>query len=314
MSQAESGTRSKQVLEAAQNQSYWKRLGRSETLLGIVLVLPAVIWVLAIVLYPVVANIAMSLGADSVTALGSFTFELYRSVLSDPAFWPQVIRTAIWTGGNLVLIVPVGLGIALLLNQNLKGLRHIRTWILLPWMFPVVIVVLIWRWLLEPNIGVVNYVLEGIGLIENPINFLSQDLAMISVVVTNAWRWIPFVAVVMLAALQNVPQELHDAAATDGAHALHRFRYVTMPQILPALVINTFLLTMWLFNMFPPIWLMTRGGPGDATTTLPIGLYHTAFELFNMERAAVLAVVLFVFVLAFSALYWGIARRQLTGK
>lgn len=311
MSQAESGARSK-VLEAVKDRSRWVGLKRSETLLGIVLVLPAVIWVLAIVLYPVVANIALSLGADSVTALGSFTFELYRSVLSDPAFWPQVIRTAIWTGGNLVLIVPVGLGIALLLNQDLKGLRHIRTWILLPWMFPVVIVVLIWRWLLEPNIGVVNYVLQGIGLIENPVEFLSQDLAMMAVIVTNAWRWIPFIAVVLLAALQNVPQELHDAAATDGAHAVHRFRHITLPQILPALIINTFLLTMWLFNMFPPIWLMTRGGPGDATTTLPIGLYHTAFELYNMERAAVLAVVLFIFVLLFSVLYWMLARRQLT--
>jgi multiple sugar transport system permease protein len=181
-------------------------------------------------------------------------------------------------------------------------------------MFPIVVVVLLWRWLLEPTVGVINYVLQGIGLTASPVDFLGPDLAMLSVILTNAWRWIPFIAVVMLAALQSVPKELHEAAATDGANAIDRFRYVTLPHILPALTINTFLLAMWLFNMFPPIWIMTRGGPAEATTTLPIALYEAAFELFNMERAAVLAIILFVVVIIFSALYWVLGRRQFTGR
>jgi multiple sugar transport system permease protein len=291
----------------------WKRFSRSETILALVLVLPTVLWVLSIVIYPVVANFALSLGASSLNDLGSATLNLYRTELSSSATWQQLWRTVIWTGGNLVLIVPVGLGIALLLNQDLKGLRHVRMWILLPWMFPVIVVVLIWRWLLDVNLGVVNYVLQGTGLVEGRIDFLSQDLAMLTVILANAWRWIPFVAVVLLAALQNVSKELHEAAATDGANAIHRFRYITLPHILPALAINTFLLMMWLFNMFPPIWLMTRGGPNEATTTLPIALYHIAFERFEMERGAVLAVILFAFVVAFSVVYWVLARSQLKG-
>ena len=313
MSEARSAA-SGEALTTIKGLTRWDRFRRTETVLALVLVLPSVIWVLGFIVYPVFYTAALSLNVDGLSNLGSASLELYRSALTSPEVWDQVWRTAIWTGGSLVLIVPLGLGIALLLNQDIWGLKHVRTWILLPWMFPVIIVVLIWRWLLEANVGVVNYVLQGVGLIANPIDFLSLDFAMLTVVVTNAWRWIPFIAVVMLASLQGVPRELHEAAATDGANAIHRFRYITLPHIMPALAINTFLLVMWLFNMFPPIWLMTRGGPGDATTTLPISLYHTAFERFNMEYAAVLAGLLFIFVLAFSILYWFLARRQLAGR
>lgn len=298
----------------ATKQARLKRLGRSETVLALALVSPAVFWVLSIVLYPVIANVALSLGVDSLTELGSATLSSYRAELSSLEIWQQTWRTVVWTVGNLLFIVPLGFGVALLLNQDLRGLKHVRTWILLPWMFPVVVVVLVWRWLLDPNVGIVNYVLQGTGLTDGPVNFLSQDFAMLTVILANSWRWIPFMAVVMLAALQSVSRELLEAAATDGANAIHRFRYITLPHVLPALGVNTFLLSMWLFNMFPPIWLMTRGGPNEATTTLPIALYRTAFELFEMQRGAVLAMILFVFVLAFSGAYWVLMRRQLQGR
>ncbi len=278
---------------------------REEMVLAFALVLPAVLWVLTFVLYPVLYNFALSFETDlSLDGLRSASLELYSAALSDPDVWKQVGLTLLWTGGNLLLIVPVGMGIALLLNQELPGLRRIRSWILLPWIFPVIIIVLLWRLILDPNVGVFNYVLQVVGLAESPVNFLGQSLAMFTVILTNAWRWIPFFAIVMLAALQNVPRELHESAAVDGATAFRRFWSITLPQLYSSLVVNVFILTMFLFNMFPPIWLMTRGGPGEATTTVPVGLYRTAFELFQIERGAVLTAILLVFVAGFSILYW----------
>jgi len=268
---------------------------RDDVRLGLILSLPTALWVGLLIVYPLADNLALSFERGIAD---------YRGVVTDAEFWRQVVRTLVWAMGSLVVIIPLALGIALLLNMKLAWVNHARTWFLMPWMFPVIVVVLIWRWLLDPTVGLIDQILFASEFIDQPVNFFGRDLAMATVIAVNSWRWIPFVAIVLLAAMQDIPQQLYEAAAIDGASAWRRFLHITLPHLRPVLVANTFILMMWLANMFPPIWLMTRGGPDEATMTLPISLYHTAFELLQFRRGAVLAMILFVVVALMAAIYW----------
>lgn len=283
--------------------------------LGYALSLPALLWILTITLYPIVYNLWLSVH-ETGPLLQAPTFaglRHYSAILKEAEFWKSLERTVIWTVGSLSATLLPGLGLALLLNQDFPGARLIRTWILLPWMFPIVVVAMIWVWLLEPTVGVANYALRIAGLTSQPVVFLSVDWAMVTVILTNAWRWIPFVAVNVLAALMNVPRELEDAAKVDGAGYWQRFRFVALPEILPAIGVLSLVLLMWFFNMFPLIWLITRGGPADATTILPVAIYKTGFELFLWGPSAALGVILFLFVAAMTGVYLTIIARYRIG-
>lgn len=287
-----------------------------DTLLGYFLMMPSVVWILGIIVYPVLFNVRVSLHRMSmVEANPPFVgLENYVAVLTSPEFWESLRLTSIWTFGSLLAIVPTGLAIALLLNQEFRGARVIRTWILLPWMFPVIVITLMWRWILDPVVGVLNSVLVNVSLLAAPISFLDAATAMPTVILANAWRWIPFMAVMMLAALQTVPVETLEAGWVDGAGAWGRFRWITLPHILPTLSVTTFMLTMWLFNMFPPIWLMTQGGPAGATMTLPVRIYIEGFQVFRMSSGAAHSVLLLVVLAALMALYFRLSGERVGGR
>jgi len=229
----------------------------------------------------------------------------YIKILWTPEFWEEVKLTIIWTGSNLGLIIPIGVLIALLLNQEYKGKSFFRTWTLLPWMFPIVVTTLMWRWMLYPVSGVINHILKQIGMITAPIEFLSDSsIAMFTVVLVNTWRWTPFVAIVILGTLQTIPKDIYEAATVDGAGIFQKFFYITLPHILPSVIINSFILMLWLFNMFPPIWLLTQGGPSRATMTLAISIYKKGFQIFRMSEAATLSIILLIILSITTWLYF----------
>ena len=292
-----------------------RRLG-PEDLLGYLLMIPSVVWILGIILYPLVFNFWVSFHRMSmVEAQAPYVgFANYASVLMNPEFWTSLRLTCVWTFGSLVVIVPTGLAIALLLNRDFCGARVVRTWVLLPWMFPVIVITLMWRWILDPVVGVLNFFLVQTGLLAAPISFLSASKAMTTVILVNAWRWIPFMTVMVLAALQTVPAEILEASRVDGAGAWSRFRWITFPHISPVLSVTTFMLTMWLFNMFPPVWLMTQGGPGGATLILPVKIYIEGFQLFRMSDGATLSVVLLLFLAAIMGLYFRLSGERVGGR
>jgi len=204
---------------------------------------------------------------------------------------------------NAVVQTAAAFATALVLNRRFAGQRFARIWIILSWIVPTVVVVIIWRWLLSSS-GVINYLLMTAGLAEQPIGFFgAPKTAMASVILINAWRWFPFMAVTILAALQGIPQEFYEAAAVDGSTARQRFFWITLPLLQPVLFVLGLLGTLLSFNVFDIIWLMTGGGPSGATTTLPVLIYDTAFTRYRLSQAAATSVLAGVALLIFALLY-----------
>jgi multiple sugar transport system permease protein len=278
-----------------------------DSALASIFVLPASLWMVAVVGYPIALVFWMSVHQQATIEAGRFVgLDNYLFILGRADFWESAWRTSIWTAGNILLILPFGLLTALLLNSTFVGKRFFRSWALLPWMFPIVVTVLMWQWILNPVAGVLNHVLLALGIVAAPISFFENGAAsMMTVILVNVWRWTPFMAVVALAALQTIPTEYYEAARIDGASGARTFWHITLPLIWPTIANTTFILLIWLFNMFPPIWLMTRGGPGDATTTLPVHIYRQGLEQFRMSEAATISVLLLIlFVAPLAAIYF----------
>jgi multiple sugar transport system permease protein len=206
--------------------------------------------------------------------------------------------------GNALVQTVLAFATALILKQRFIGHRIARIWIILSWVVPTVVVVIIWRWLLSASGGIVNYTLVHSGLTSQPVGFFSTGrTAFVSVMLINSWRWFPFNAVILLAALQRIPQELYEAAAVDGASVVQKFWHITMPGLRPVLFVMGLIGTLLSFNVFDVIWLLTGGGPSRATTTLPVLIYETAFKKYRLSQAAAMSVMTGVILLMFAALF-----------
>lgn len=225
----------------------------------------------------------------------------YSYLFSDPTFRSASINTVVYVtvvqSGKFLL----GLAVALLLQQQLKGRNIWRALVLVPYALPGFVAYAVWRLIYNPDVGALNIFLMQIGVIDAPIAFLSNpDWAMPGVMLATIWKGFPFWTIMFLAALQSVPKELHEAAATDGCNAFQRFRNVSLPGIRPVILIVFMISTITTINSFEAIWLTTGGGPGSSTTILPIFAYKslTAFQI-GQSAAAALALVPVLFVLVF---------------
>ncbi|MCL4237909.1 MAG: sugar ABC transporter permease [Anaerolineae bacterium] len=282
----------------------WPRVS-SATLIGYAFVMPLMLWLAATILYPLVASVALSL--QNIKIIGStgeyVGLENYSRILESPRFGEALQRSAIWVVGNAVVQTVLAFAAALTLKQRFVGNRLARIWIILSWIVPTVVVVIIWRWLLSAS-GIVNYALVNLGISSKPIGFFSTgDTAFASVILINSWRWFPFNAVIFLAALQRIPQELYEAASVDGATTVRKFFHITLPSLRPVLFVMGLIGTLMSFNVFDVIWLLTGGGPSGATTTLPVLIYETAFKRYRLSQAAAMSVTTGVILLIFAALF-----------
>lgn len=286
----------------------------NDSVLAAVLSGPSVVWIFGIIAYPVILVLWMSVHAQGTVEAGAPFVGLsqYVDILQSTTFWQSAFLTVIWTVGNLLLIVVAGVGVAVLLDLRFFGSRTVQNWALLPWLFPIVVSILMWKWLLDPVAGVVSHLAIAFGLADEPISFFqTAPRAMGTVIFVNVWRWMPFMAIVTLAALKTVSRDLRDQAVVDGASGMQIFIHVTLAQIRPTVSSTAFIITIWLFNMFPPIWLMTQGGPGTATTILPILIYKRGLQSFKMGEASVISVLLLVvFVIPTAAAYFRTFGRE----
>jgi len=227
----------------------------------------------------------------------------YADMLDDERFRQSVYNTVYFTGASVPLTMLVGLGVALLLNQPLRGRGLLRTMYFLPTVTPFVVVAIIWKWLYNGDFGLFNYYLLKANLIDKPLLWLAdQDLAMPAVVLMSVWSGVGFSMVVYLAGLQAVPEELHEAAKVDGAGAFARLRHVTIPMLRPT---TLFLLVMGIigsFQVFTQIFVMTSGGPVHRTTTMVFYIYESAFKFYEMGYASTLAYALFAMLFVFTLL------------
>jgi len=277
-----------------------------DPLFGYLLITPIMVWMSAIVFFPLVRAIYNSfLNIEFIGQKGSFIgWRNYIQILGESEFRSAFIRTLIWTGGNVVLQTILAFLAGLILDLEFKGQKFIRIWILLPWVIPVIVLAMMFRWMLDPSLGVVNYVLQKINIISSPIPFLgSVDYAMITAILVNTWRWFPFYAIMILAALQTVPMQLYEAAKIDGASSFQQYCHITLPLISPVLVVVVLICSLWAVNVFDMLWLLTMGGPGNITQTLPIFIYQKGFQEYRLSQAATAAVIFFIFLLIYGMMY-----------
>ncbi len=240
-----------------------------------VLVAPVILLICGLVAYPFLFAIWVSFTDMVVGSVGNFVgFKNFEYLAGTATFY-----SAIWNTVTIVLIsdalkLVIGLGLALLVHQNLPGRGIFRSFLMLPWAMPAFVAFLTWRVLYQPIGGGINLILTQTGLYPEVIDFLgSRSTAMGSVIVASVWRGFPFWFVSILAALQSVPKELYEAAIVDGANTWQRFWNVTIPSLMPVIIVTTLLSSIWTANGFEHVWLLTAGGPSDATMVFPVLAY-----------------------------------------
>ncbi|MGH7103032.1 MAG: carbohydrate ABC transporter permease [Acetobacteraceae bacterium] len=285
--------------------------GRDQ-LLGFALLTPTLVLFLLLIGYPLVYSLVLSLqDTNTLTLAGHFVgLRNFREIFADDEFWAAFAHTLIWTGGTLALQLVLGIGMALLLHGPLFGRGLARGLVLFPYLLPTAVAVLVWRWLFNDLYGFLDYVLVASGIVAHPVPWLSRNPdAMISVIVVGAWKFFPFVVIAVLARLQSIPEPLYEAARVDGASSFAQFFDITLPQLSGVLAIVILLRSIWDFKEFDLVYLMTGGGPGTSTETLPILVYREAFQLLSFGRGAAIAVAMLAFLLVIFGAYIGLSRR-----
>ncbi len=278
----------------------------SNHLLGYLLVAPLMLWLAGTIVYPLFSAIRISvLDIGIIGTGGNFVgFENYSKILGSDKFWSALGRSLIWVISNAIIQTVVAFATALILKQRFRGQGVARIWIILSWIVPTVVVVIIWRWLLGTSGGIINYALVTLGVVSQPVGFFgSGSGAFTTVILINSWRWFPLMAVILLAGMQGIPEDLYEAAAVDGASASQRFWHITLPSLQPVLFVLGLVGTLWSFNVFDVIWLFTKGGPSSATTTAPVFIYDTAFAGYRLSRSAAASVIMGLILLVFAALF-----------
>jgi len=235
-------------------------------------------------------------------------FENYINLFDDQYFWKAVKNTFYYTILVTILLVGLGLFLALLLNQKLRGRVVGRIFVIMPYVISSAVAGVIWKWMYNQNFGIINSYLRALGL--QPLGFLTDvDQAMPSLVFMNAWWSVGFNTIIYLAALQGIPEELFQAAQVDGANPWQAFRYVTWPLLRPITLYVTVLCFANSFQMFDEAYMMTQGGPVASTVTLVYKTYTTAFEAFRFGDAAAISVITMTFIAMITFIQFRMARR-----
>jgi len=267
---------------------------------------PAALCLLLVLVYPVLANTAYAFTNKSFLFQDTSFVGLknYFDVLSDEVygFWAALRVSLIWTFGTVAMQFLLGMGAALLLNQEVAGQRFFRVLLLVPWAFPVIVYAMIWRWMLNDQGGVITWLAVALGLMPEPVFLLGQPTTALPAVMGVAvWYGYPFMAASLLAGMQSINSEYYEVARIEGASTWQQFWHVTLAFLRPVIVVVLVLRTIWVFNAFELIYLLTRGGPNGATLTLPVLAYNLGWQQFLPGKAATVS-VLMLLVLALAAI------------
>jgi multiple sugar transport system permease protein len=284
--------------------------GLSSVLLPYLLVAPTVVLVVSFIALPAVYGGIVSLHRVQFIRLQRFVgLRNYADLLADPRTWTNLQVSFVFVFGSVALTILCGLALALLLQQPLKGRRVFRTIVLLPWITSYVVTYSIAKWMFNTDLGLVNQALRMVGL--SGVEWLNDpSMAMVSLILVNVWRSAPYAAVLLLAGLQSLPDEIYQAAAVDGATVLRRFFALTLPLMRIPLLIILVLLTISDFNVVVAMLVLTGGGPGIATEALSVRMYNEAFVDFRMGSAASISVLIFFINVAVSLVYFRLLKTE----
>jgi multiple sugar transport system permease protein len=293
-----------------------RRQRRRAQLTAWAFVAPLVAYLAAFYVYPLYRNLDLSLRDYTVRSFvaGDAPFSgwaNFSQVLHDPVFWPALRNTAVFTLVSIAFQYTIGLALAVFFNRNFRLSGLLRALFLIPWLLPLIVSSSTWSWMLNSESGVVNYGLHLLGVA--PVDWLtSPHWALTSVIIANIWIGIPFNLVILYSGLQNIPTELYEAASLDGAGAWQQFRRITFPLLRPVSAIVLLLGFVYTLKVFDLIWIMTKGGPVDSSTTLATWSYRLGFGslLPQFGPGAAVGNILILIALVFGLLYIRVQRRQ----
>lgn len=290
----------------------WKQAGTNYSF-----VLPAVIFMLIFMVYPIWYTIKMSftdvnlknfLDSSSQIFIG---LNNYKNVFNDKYFWSALNNTWIFVFFSLVFQFTIGFLFALFFNKRFPGNQWMRAILLIAWMNPAIITGSIFKWMMAGDGGIFNYILLFLGIVDEPLNFLSStSTALGSVVFANIWIGIPFNMIILLSGLQSIDEDLYESAVIDGAGRIAKFRYITLPLMKSTIMVLLLLGFIYTFKVFDIIYAMTTGGPANASQILPYYAYDVAFKMFKFGEGAAASCVSFVIVGILAVIYVYLSKKE----
>lgn len=298
----------------AQRLSLTGRLEHNEGLFAFLLILPAMLIVLALYVYPLAYSFVISFFRSDIRQPGDEFRGLknYIEIFQEPELLISFWRTIYFTMLSIAVEMGAGIAVAVAFNNRFFGRPLARSLILIPWAIPAVVNGIIWNWLVHPKIGVVNYVLTRLGILERYKPWLADPTwALNIIVIADAWKWTPLVVLLILAGLQAIPEELYEAATIDGAGGLSIFFRVTLPCISWPILVTLILRTVEAIRVFDIIFVMTRGGPANATKLTTFYVWEIAFKHHRMGFGSALAYLITVLIVILAVIYYRSINRRI---
>ncbi|WP_274472860.1 MULTISPECIES: carbohydrate ABC transporter permease [unclassified Paenibacillus] len=278
-------------------------------------VVPALAFMAVFVVYPILYNITLSFQDVNVYNLkGEHHFvglANYIKSLQDPVFYISLKNSVVFTVLSIFFQFAIGFGLALFFNMKFPGRNLFRSLMLLAWMLPVVITGTVFQWMFSGDYGVINYFLQSLGLINSPVNWLSEaSTALLGTIVANIWTGIPFNMIILLSGLQTLPTHLYEAAKLDGANRFLQFRHITLPLLRPTILVLFMLGIIYTFKVFDLVFIMTAGGPVTASTVLPIYAYQLSFTAFEFSQGASVSMIMFLILIGIAIVYLRMSNKE----
>lgn len=288
-------------------KEYSNKRRRNEAIFALTLISPAVILLFMVIFYPLVQALLLSFQKANLLSLDQSRFiglENFKKLINDPVFWLSLKNTIIFVSCSVLGGLVIGTALALILNENIPFRNFFRGIVLIPWVVPGVVVGLLTLYMFNSQVGVINWVLDYIGITDGLMDwFGSEKYALWAIIISNIWNQVPFYMLMILAGLQTVPQDQYEAASIDGASAIKKFFYITLPNIKGVILIVTCLMVIWNFNNFDLVWTTTQGGPLNSTMLLSVYVYRNAFIGLDIGYAAAIGLIWLFLLLLFSTIY-----------
>jgi multiple sugar transport system permease protein len=280
-----------------------------------VFIIPGLLFMVTFMVFPILYNIMLSF--QNVTLLnlrGEHEFvgwQNYITMFQDPLFTVSFSNSAIFTSASILFQFTIGFALALFFNRKFPGRDFMRSIMLLGWMMPIIITATLFKWMFAGDFGVINHLLQVIGIIDKPIFWLTEhNFSLAGTIMANIWIGIPFNMVILLSGLQSLPDHLYEAAKIDGASRFRQFTNITLPLMKPTIMVLLMLGIIYTFKVFDLIYIMTGGGPVNSTTVFPLYAYRMAFTNYDISMGATAASFMFFVLIALASVYLWMVRKE----
>lgn len=294
--------------------NYWNKLRckvySKDFFWAILMILPALLGTLIFTFIPVIGSFIISLTRWNLISPPKFVgIKNYVQLLSDPLFYKVLATTSLYAIVVVLFSILLPIVLAIALNQKIKAPSIFRTAYFLPVVTPMVVVAIIWSWIFDPGNGIFNILLTKIGVLHTPLWLYDSNWALIAIIIVSVWKNLGYYMVIFLAGLQSIPESLYEAAEIDGATGINKHWNITIPMLTPTIFFVCIMSTISSFQVFDLIYLMTDGGPENATMVIVYWLYKNAFEFFKLGYASSIAYVLFVIILLLTLIQWKLRKK-----